>query len=119
MLSKIHTAGLLGINAFHVCCETDIGDGLQKSSLWGGVRVPTGGEGSACVVRASYSPRAFWQIRCDSEADSIVWMGKDVQEFVCITKAVKRVFFLRSFFVQKLHAQTSTPWTLCAVLTEA
>ena len=35
MLSKIHTAGLLGINAFHVCCETDIGDGLPGIILIG------------------------------------------------------------------------------------
>lgn len=28
MLSKIYTAGLVGINAFGVCCETDIGEGL-------------------------------------------------------------------------------------------
>jgi Mg chelatase-like protein len=35
MLSKINTAGLLGINAFHVCCETDIGDGLPGIILIG------------------------------------------------------------------------------------
>ena len=35
MLSKIHTAGLLGINAFSVCCETDIGDGLPGIILIG------------------------------------------------------------------------------------
>ena len=35
MLSQIHTAGLLGINAFHVCCETDIGDGLPGIILIG------------------------------------------------------------------------------------
>ena len=35
MLSQINTAGLLGINAFHVCCETDIGDGLPGIILIG------------------------------------------------------------------------------------
>ena len=35
MLSQINTAGRLGINAFHVCCETDIGDGLPGIILIG------------------------------------------------------------------------------------
>jgi len=39
MLSQIHTAGLLGINAFHVCCETDIGDGLPGIILIGSLSV--------------------------------------------------------------------------------
>ena len=35
MVSQINTAGLFGINAFHVCCETDIGDGLPGIILIG------------------------------------------------------------------------------------
>lgn len=35
MLSKVYSAGLLGIDGFIVCCETDVGSGLPQTVLIG------------------------------------------------------------------------------------